>query len=47
LGAQISFQALKQKDLEFVSSLTPVHQKFLIMAVSFARNFLEKRMFDM
>lgn len=46
-GAQISFQALRHKDLELESFLTPVHQKFLITAVSLAKNFLGKRMFVM
>jgi hypothetical protein len=46
-GEQMSFQALKQRLLEFDSSLIPVHQKFLIIAVSFAMNFLVKRILDM
>ena len=38
----------KIKELSEGSSMaTPVHQKFLIMVVSFAINFLEKRTLDM
>jgi hypothetical protein len=45
-GEQISFQALRQRLLELVSSLVPVHQKFLMIEVSFAMNFLVNKMFD-
>jgi hypothetical protein len=43
----MSFQALKHKLLEFESFLIPVHQKFLIMEVSFATKKIEKSIFDM
>jgi hypothetical protein len=46
-GVHISFQALRQSDLALASSRTPVHQKVLIMAMSLAINFLEKRILDM
>jgi hypothetical protein len=46
-GVQMSFQALRHKAFEFVSSLTPVYQKFWMMAVSLDMNFLVKRIFDM
>jgi hypothetical protein len=46
-GAQIFFQAARQRGLELGSEFTPVHQKFLIIAVIFAKNFLEKIMLDM
>ena len=46
-GIQMSFHALRQSALDLGSSFIPVHQKFLMMAVSFAINFLENNMLDM
>jgi hypothetical protein len=46
-GVQISFHALRQRALVVDSSLTPVHQKVLMIDVSFERNFLVERIFDM
>ena len=46
-GEHISFQAFKHKLLALVSSLTPVHQKHLMIAVSLVMNFLVNKMFDM
>jgi hypothetical protein len=43
----MSFQALRHKLLEVDSSLTPVLQKFLIIAVSFAINIFMNRILDM
>ena len=47
LELQMAFQALRQRLLLELFSLIPVHQKFLMIDVSLARNFLENKMLDM
>jgi hypothetical protein len=42
----MSAHALRHMHFVEGSSFTPVHQKFLIIAVSFARNFFEERILD-
>jgi hypothetical protein len=38
---------MRQRDLAFGSSQTPIHQKILIIVVSLEMNLLEKIIFDM
>lgn len=42
-GEQMSFQARRQRDFELFSSLTHVHQKFRMIAVSLEKNFCPKK----